>query len=595
MMTVSWKNGQYILVNFGGMLMAIQKQFNKLLGRLVAFVCLGGLFVSCAQEIKSADMVLYNARIYTVNKEQPWVQALAIRDGKIIYVGNNQEVKLYIEKDTEAIDLKGLMVMPGFQDAHLHVIEGGMSENICILPEEASFEKYERLIKLCARDWKDGDWVLGAGVYAGGLIDRIKEEGELPIDVLDRAVPNKSVLILDSVGHGAWVNSKALKMVGYDRLRDQPQGGLIHRDLATGRLSGVVFENAYQKLQDAAWEPKGWKVKETERGLTAGLKALAQNGVTSVSDAGGYWPRGHDDVWQRFEKSGRLTVRASNALYVYPDVPFEKQLRELRRRYSNQTKSKLRFKQAKIYVDGIMSYGTSALYKPYTDLPPGPLAAPLGYLYFEPERLKRYAAELDKMGFQLHFHATGDRAVGLALDAIEWAQKKNRTSDRRHRITHLYQVAKKDLPRFQKLGVIADLQIDDSNQDPEYLADMGDFIGNRVNRLLPLADLLKANAQVTLSSDWDAASLSPFESLQKALTRQRQAAPDLATAIQMKTLNTAYLLHQEQSTGSLEVGKWADLVVLNQDLFKVKTNKIKKTRVLLTMLGGKVVYEAKDF
>ncbi len=487
------------------------------------------------------------------------------------------------------------MVLPGFQDAHLHALEAGMNESICLFPEEASFVEYERLARACADEWHDGDWVLAGGVYAAGLIESIALEGELPVDVLDRAVPDKPMLILDSVGHGAWVNSKALALADYDKFAKQPQGGLVHLDEVSGRPSGLVFENAYQQLQDLAWKPITWKLEESAIGLNLGLNALAKHGVTSVSDAGGYWPRGHDQVWQQLEQQGEMTVRAKNALYVYPDRPFEVQIEELKKRFSNDAETLVSFNHVKLYVDGIISYGTSALYEPYDVAPPGPLSAPLGFLYFEPDLLKRYAIELDKIGFQMHFHATGSRAVGLALDVIEAAQQANATQDRRHRITHLYQVAEKDLNRFKELGVIADLQISASNQDPNYLYDIKSFLGARAQRFLPLADLLDAGATVTLSTDWDAEALSPFESLQTALSRESQAVPSLELALKLKTLNTAYALHHEALTGSLEVGKYADLIVIDQNLFDTPINQISETRVLLTLLAGKEIYKAADF
>ncbi len=172
--------------------------------------------------------------------------------------------------------------------------------------------------------------MISGGVYVGGLLGR----GELPISVLDRAVPDKPMLIIDSVGHGAWVNTKALQAVGYDKLEEQPQGGLVHRDSATGQLSGVVFENAYQQLQDIAWQPVNWKLEESANGLRVALSQLAENGITTVSDAGGYWPRGHDNIWYQL-KGKEMTVRASNALYVYPDKPFDEQIKELEKRFSN--------------------------------------------------------------------------------------------------------------------------------------------------------------------------------------------------------------------------------------------------------------------
>ncbi len=561
---------------------------------VLAFAILSLFNISCAQQPMITDLVIYNAKIYTVNDAQPWAEALAVKDGIIQFVGSDADVQSYIGNNTNVVDLEGLLVMPGMQDAHLHAIEAGMNEAICEFPLEESFATYERLAKRCVADWEDGDWVLGAGAYAGGLIESIELEGELPIDVLDRASPDKPMLILDAYGHGAWANTLALKAVGYDKLREQPQGGLVHRDEASGRLSGVVFENAYQNLQDVAWKAgllSRWKTEASETGLKVALEQLAENGVTSVSDAGGYWPRGHVGIWQNLEKKNELTVRASNALYVYPDKDFDKQLRELKKYFSNNPDALLRFNQAKIYVDGILSYGTSALYEPYTNTPASPLSAPLGYNYFQQKILERYVIELDALGFQLHFHATGDRGVGQVLDAIGAARAVNGTTDRRHRITHLYQVAPADILRFKELGVVADFQIGEQNAGRESIGFMRGIIGERVERLLPIREFLDAGVMTTLSTDWDAEPLSPFESLEASLTRIGQTVPDLATAVKLKTINTAYLLHQEDKTGSLEVGKFADLIVLDRNIFEIRQRNLHKTLVIATLLEGEAVFD----
>ncbi len=566
---------------------------------VLAFAILSLFNISCAQQPMITDLVIYNAKIYTVNDAQPWAEALAVKDGIIQFVGSNADVQSYIGNNTNVVDLEGLLVMPGMQDAHLHAIEAGMNEAICEFPLEESFATYERLAKRCVADWEDGDWVLGdwvlgAGAYAGGLIESIELEGELPIDVLDRASPEKPMLILDAYGHGAWANTLALKAVGYDKLREQPQGGLVHRDEASGRLSGVVFENAYQNLQDVAWKAgllSRWKTEASETGLKVALEQLAENGLTSVSDAGGYWPRGHVGIWQNLEKKNELTVRASNALYVYPDKDFDKQLRELKKYFSNNPDALLRFNQAKLYVDGILSYGTSALYEPYTNTPASPLSAPLGYNYFQQKILERYVIELDALGFQLHFHATGDRGVGQVLDAIGAARAVNGTTDRRHRITHLYQVAPADILRFKELGVVADFQIGEQNAGRESVGFMRGIIGERVERLLPIREFLDAGVMTTLSTDWDAEPLSPFESLEASLTRNGQTVPDLATAVKLKTINTAYLLHQEDKTGSLEVGKFADLIVLDRNIFEIRQRNLHKTLVIATLLEGEAVFD----
>ena len=366
----------------------------------------------------SLPFVLHNAAIYTVNPNQPWADALAVKDRRILAVGSEQTVLEQAGPTARRIDLQGRMVMPGFQDPHLHALEVGINgnpESLCVLPKEASVAAYREEIQLCAQHNSQSDWVRGAGVSLAALLDW----QQLPIEVLDSLIPDRPVLILDDLGHGAWANTPALKAVGYDTLTGNPPGGIIDRDPETGRPTGLVFENAQQLLRTASFPPTPGNLDFMYQGLLRALEVLAKNGITSVSDAGGYWPRAQHLVWLMAERAGRLTVRASNALYVFPDKTFAHQISALRRLHVHNPKRLLRFNQAKIYIDGILSLGTSALYEPYEPGSTLPGISPQGFLYFDPKTLNHYAQRLEKIGYQLHFHATGDRGVGLALGGVK--------------------------------------------------------------------------------------------------------------------------------------------------------------------------------
>ncbi|MEM6328203.1 MAG: amidohydrolase, partial [Bacteroidota bacterium] len=544
-------------------------------------------FLSCApsdQPTADQAIVLINAAIYTVNPEQPWAEAIAFEDGIILAVGDEREVLEAAGPDAFVVDLEGRMAMPGVQDPHLHVLEAGINDDLCLLPSLASLSRYERLIQQCAEQQPGDGWVRAAGVATYALL----EQRERPLDVLDRAVPDRPVLILDDLGHGAWANSRAFEAVGYTEASEDPPGGILHLDAATGRLSGIVLENAQQALRTASLPPTPDNLDAAYDGLLDALDILARNGITSVSDAGGYWTRGNETVWQRAEDEGTLTVRASNALYVFPDVPIQDQLDELAARFSDEPDALLRFNQAKLYVDGILDQGTSALLSPYTRSFGYDQIPEDGFLYFPAALLNEYARELDAAGFQLHFHVTGDRGARLALNAIEAAQLSNGTQDARHRLTHLYLVDEQDRPRFADLGVVADFQLAPSSIHPSYVTDIEGFIGRRSTQLLPAASLRDAGATLALSSDWDADVLSPFVKMEAVLSRPEEGIERLEDAIQLMTLNAAYLLHHDDSTGSLEPGKLADLIVLDRNLFGTPLRDIASTRVLLTLLGGEV-------
>jgi predicted amidohydrolase YtcJ len=424
-----------------------------------------------------------------------------------------------------------------------------------------------------------------------GLLNRER----LPIDVLDEAVPDRPVIILDDLGHGGWANTLAMEAVGYDKVDAHPPGGILDREAATGRLSGVVLENAQQPLRTASFEPNAENLELAYQGLLRALGELAQNGITTVSDAGGYWPRGHHTVWQRAEEEGTLTVRASNALYLFPDFPVDEQMKSLQAYYTNDPEKLVRFNQVKIYVDGILSQGTGALFEPYLASYGLPNIPEDGFLYFDVETLNRYLTELDAAGFQANIHTTGDRGTSLALDAIEQATQTNGSSDKRHRITHLYMIDPSDRPRFNELNVVADFQLAPSSVDPDYLEDQTEYLGDRAYDLLPAFEMLEAGATVAISSDWDADTLSPFTKIQSIREQDKENVPDLDTIIRLMTLNVAYLLHHEDKTGSLEVGKLADLIVLDQNLFELSVGQIEKTTVLLTFLEGEEIYREPSF
>ncbi len=248
-----------------------------------------------------------------------------------------------------------------------------------------------------------------------------------------------------------------------------------------------------------------------------------------------------------------------------------------------------------------MSLGTSALKTNYTQTVVGALNFPRGFTYFdsgeEPVNLMKYAAELEAAGFQLHFHATGDRGVKLALDAIEHARDTNGSSDKRHRITHMYIVDPADIGRFKALGVVADFQLNPRSLDTvAYIPFLDEIIGEtRAGTLLSVKSLLDSGANVILSSDYDAGPLSPLGTIERALTRPDNAAqkvPDVETAIEMMTINVAHHFHQQTNTGSLEVGKFADFIVLDQDITAIPVNNINQTKVLATALGGRVVFDS---
>jgi predicted amidohydrolase YtcJ len=535
----------------------------------------------------SGITVVANAAVYTVDGSNPTAEAFAYdARGTIIAVGRTADVLGAAGDDAIVIDAGGRMVLPGFQDAHVHVPEAGINEGLCLLDPGLSLVDYEVLLRECADEQPDSDWVRAAGA---SLFD-LRASDELPIDVLDRAIPDRPALVLDDLGHAAWTNTLGLEAAGIGADDPNPQGGVLHRDPTSGELTGLLLENAQQPVRNAA----AVDADVVYDGLLVALDQLAENGITSISDAGGYWQQGHSAAFEQALDDESLTVRGSNALYLYPDMDIDDQLAEFKRRLSNDPNSLLRFDTVKIYVDGILDLGTAAMLDPYVD-PPDP-EYPNGFFYFGAAELQRYVTELHAMGYRLSFHAIGDAAVRTALDAIEAIDDEPANiAGRRHRITHTYLVDSADLDRFATLGVVADFQVGPESSATDYHEYLSDYIGDQAFDLIPLKTVLETGAHVSLSSDWDADPLSPFGTMQRAVLRDENAVDTVEQAIELLTLGAAYALGQDDSTGSIEVGKQADYVMIDQQLLEIEPERIENTRVLLTVVGGNETFRADDF
>ena len=532
-----------------------------------------------------------NGKIYTANQAAPWAEAVVVDQGVIAFVGTTADAKAYTEGTATEVDLQGLVMLPGIHDVHIHAIEAGINEDLCVFSRSASLADYESEFKTCAAQSTDSEWILGSGIAVGSLLG----QAETARAFLDRLEPNKPVLILDDLGHGAFANSKALESVGYDKITSNPQGGIVYLDKATKKANGIMYENAQQALRSKAFPPTDANVAYYAAKLKSAMATLSEHGITSVSDAGGFWTQGHEKAWAKLAADDELTVRAYNSLYVYPDQDFDSQMKELKARFTDDSSSLLKFNQVKIYIDGILSLGTSFLKSNYTasfDLPE-PLEK--GFLYFDNTTLQKYVTQLEGHGFHMHFHTTGDQAATIALDAVEQARTANGDKNRRHRITHLYLVDQSDWGRFKSLNVIADFQIASGSITSDYEAFLKPYIGSRSSQLLPLKSLMDTGARVVISSDWDADELSPFAKIQVMLERGKETVTDVATIVDLMTIEPAYLLAHETMTGSIEVGKKADLIVIDRDIFTIEASKIGETEVLLTLLEGEAMHTSPNF
>ncbi len=530
----------------------------------------------------TTDKLLLNGKIYTVNENQPWAEAVYIKDGKIDFVGSNAEAKK-IAAAAEVVNLQGAMMMPGIQDIHMHPLEAASPfAGTCLLSnQETDAENFIEVLQECAPYQLATDWVLGSGHSVFTLL----ESERLPVEILDEAIPDRPAVIMEETSHSIWINSKALEWAGINANTTNPSGGVIVKDPETGKPTGVLFDSAGDLIMDEAWLPTDAIKKLNYKGLLSALKTINSYGITSITESRTYWKRDFQAAWLQAEQQGQLSVRAVLNLWMYPNEDDDFQINKLKSLYQNDPNRLLRISQIKVYSDGILINTTAAMLAPYVKVL-GEIPSQIGLNYFTEQRLAKYIRALEPTGFDFHIHAIGDRGVREALNAVEQAQSNNG----RHRITHVEVVNTVDYPRFKQLNVIADMQVAGDFTHPNHWLENKPLIGNRADNLVPLKSLYEAGATFTLSSDWDVSTLNPFVGMQNALTRAPQNLPNLATVIKAYTLTPAYALRQEKTTGSIEVGKFADMIVLNQNIFEVATDKINQTEVLQTYLNGNLVF-----
>jgi len=555
---------------------------------------------------KSVDLVLTNATIYTVNEQQPVASSVAIQDGKIIFVGNDKEIQTYIGTQTKVMNMEKKLVLPGFQDAHVHPMEGASLETFlgCGLVDiSAEFDDPELWIdkiKSCANLSAPHDWILGGGHDHHQLMNL----NRLPKEILDEAFPNKPVAFMEKSSHSMWVNSKALEFVGITKDTPHPQGGKIGKDKVTGEPTGILYDSAGDELMHKALAKTPKLQAARYQAILKSQELLAKHGITSAVNARVYWTRGSLEPWLKAQQQNSLKARNIMALWAYPHLDDTYQIKKLKSMYQNDKESLLRVNKIKFYSDGVPDLNSAAVLDPYGVLVHDQ-AEPLGGNYFTGKRLAKYITELEPAGFGAVIHAIGDRGTREALNAIEAANKANPTladNEQRHYITHVHWVSEQDTPRFAKLNIPADTQMNYIDFE-DY--DSGDFYGDEaLNHLLyansksnfnALPDIHKTGARIVISSDWDVANIDPLFSIQNAIQEFKGAISEheiIKLAVKAYTLNAAYALKQENQTGSIEVGKYADLIVLDKNIFTIPVTTIHDSKVILTLLAGEEVYRA---
>jgi predicted amidohydrolase YtcJ len=551
-----------------------------------------------ANAAPSADLVLRNGAIYTVESGKPWVEAVAIKAGKYVAVGRNAEIGKWIGKNTQVIDLAGAMVMPGLNDVHQHPLDGGYeSLYSCSIPASATFDATIELVRGCAAKAEPGDWIVG-GAWGSQHIERLSSLAALK--ALDEASGGHPVFLRDDTFHNRWVNSDALRRAGIDTTTPSPEGGVIVKDAANGQPVGLIKEfPAFRAVEALLPE------RQPERMRQAALAAIKLNnsfGITGIQDA--YSSEGYLKVWSGLDRNSGLNAWLVASMPAMPSPnPKERYGLALVNARNEFRTAHVRPDFAKLFLDGVPPARTSFFLEPYVeDAAHG--AHFHGAANYTLKQLTDTLAALDKRGIPVKMHATGDASVRLALDAIAEVRSRNGAHGPRHHIAHTSFVAPEDIPRFKQLNVVAD-------ESPMLWFPTGLWyaiaaaIGQeRAAQFWPMKNLQEAGALLAGGSDWPAGqdTPNPWIGIEGMVTRRNptgeipgalwpEQAISLTDALQVYTLNSARAMGMEKLTGSIKVGKSADLIVLDHNLFKIPAEQISHVAVQRTYFQGHVVYE----
>lgn len=528
--------------------------------------------------------------IYTVDGARSWQRVLAVKDGKIVYAGPEVGSEPYRGKSTRVITLEpGQMAMPGIQDSHVHLLDGGLDRLKCdLLNLKTPAQIIEKLQAYIAAH-PDAPWIIATGwappLYADGNPHKAD---------LDKILPDRPAYLISQDGHSAWANSAALKFANIDKNTPEPPRGRIERDPRTGEPTGTLRESAMNLIEDIMPKPEDaiW-----EQSLLQAQKYANSLGITSIQEA--YISPRALKIYHQVASRGELTVRVQCAFITdagKPDSQVDEFI-ELRRKYT--VGDMLRASSAKFFADGGMEGHTAALLSPYTDR-----SDDAGEVYWDAGRLTKIGTLLDRAGFQLHVHVIGDKATRTVLDAIAAIRQANGFTDTRPQLAHLELVAPSDIARFRSLEVIANFSPLWAYSDEWITGSTAPALGpERTGRLYAMQSFFNAGAVASAGSDWPVSALNPFEAMQVGITRQPIADPKapawipeervtLPEMLAAYTINGAFANHLEKITGSLEPGKAADFIILDRNLFAIPVHDLVNTRVLRTFLEGREVHTA---
>ncbi len=529
-----------------------------------------------------ASLLLVNGVIYTGDAARPRIEAVAIRGERIVGIGSSQEMRKLAGPNTRIMDLRSRFALPGFNDAHIHLANGGQAKLAIELEGARSLAEFQQRIRSRLGEYEPGEWITGRG-----WDHTLWPVQEFPTrQALDAVAGNHPMIFTRVDGHVAVANSLALRLAGITEATKDPPGGSIERD-AAGEPTGMLKENAVG-LVSRKIPPLS--ASQRRRGILLALTEAARFGVTSLQD-NSTWA--DFQIYEQLKKEGKLTARITEWL------PFLEPLTRLEemRRQGGTGDPWLKTGAVKMIVDGSVGSRTAAMLAPYSDDPSN-----RGILRIEPEQLKQMSVERDNAGFQLAFHAIGDRANRVALDAFAAVRAANGPRDRRDRIEHAQVVAPADLARFAELSVIASMQPVHESTDMRWAeARLGP---GRLEGAYAWRSMLSRGVGLAFGTDYPVEPVNPMRGLYACVTRelpgggppggwQPQEKISLDECIRAYTVGSAYAEFEEGKKGQILPGQFADIIVLSADVTRIPARELLKTEVLQTFTGGRLVYEKK--
>ncbi len=556
---------------------------------IVGITFIAGLIVGAQRSDDGpVDLIIVNGRVFAEDGRQE-AEAVAVQGNKVFRVGSNREIQRLRRAQTTVVDARGGSVLPGFNDAHTHLLSGGLALDQVDLADAATLDAIKDTITAWSEANPTRDWIRGRGWSYAPFGNTLPTR-----QLLDQLVPDRPAYLVSYDGHTGWANTRALQAAGITRRTTNPAGGIIVRDSRTGEPTGALAESAMDLMARVLPEPTD---DERMAAVKAAIVEAHRVGVTSVQNAGG----SPDDLelYAELKRRGELTLRVYQAMTVDATMD-EDDLDRLDAVYEKYADDPwLKTGAAKIIADGVVETRTAAMLEPYANRPND-----RGDLVMTEEQLTLLVTELDKRGWQVMTHAIGDRAIRATLNAYEQAAAVNPAPERgrRHRIEHVETPDPSDVERFGTLGVVASLQPSHGKppaDDDPWAINLGP---ERAARGWMSASLAKAKAPLAFGSDWPVATLDPIIGMFVAVNRlSLEGEPEggwepaerlsVRDTIRAMTSAAAWAEFDEQRKGTIEEDMLADIVILSEDIFEIPPGKLTDAHVLVTIADGKIVYK----